>query len=59
MAARQILLGDEYYKANMNRIVTDEWNDDLMEEVTGAPTKDHWKVCLTYLFLFYTVDMCV
>lgn len=28
----------------ITRIVTDEWNDDNFESVTGVPTRDHWKV---------------
>lgn len=28
----------------ITRIVTDEWNDEGLECVTGAPTRDHWKV---------------
>lgn len=33
----------------IKRIVTDEWNNDNFENVTGAPTRDHWKVCYTSL----------
>jgi len=40
-----LMYGEDYYKSILNRIVSDEWNDDMREEVTGAPTKDHWKVC--------------
>lgn len=46
----KLLLGDEYFKAGINRMVTDEWNEDMMEDVTGAPTRDHWKVCLFFSF---------
>lgn len=28
----------------VTRIVTDEWNQDNFEDVTGLPTRDHWKV---------------
>lgn len=48
----KLLLGDDYFKACMNRIVTDEWNEDMMEDVTGAPTRDHWKVCLFFFCSF-------
>jgi len=41
--------GDDY-KTFLNRMVSDEWNEDMMEEVTGAPTQDHWKVCLVNFF---------
>lgn len=37
---RRLLAGE-----GISRVVTDEWNDDVMEDVTGAPTRDHWKVC--------------
>ena len=44
-----VAFGDDY-KTFLNRMVSDEWNEDMMEEVTGAPTKDHWKVCLVNFF---------
>jgi hypothetical protein len=44
MAARNMLLGDEYFKSKMHRVVADEWNDDAMEDVAGVPTREHWKV---------------
>ena len=36
------LLGDGLAKHSMTRIVTDEWKD--LEDVKGAPTREHWKV---------------
>lgn len=33
-------------QASISRVVTDEWNDDALGAVTGAPTRNHWKVCL-------------
>lgn len=41
---RRLLAGE-----GISRVVTDEWNDDVMEDVTGAPTRDHWKVCQSIL----------
>ena len=38
------VLGDGPPPTGVTRIVTDEWNEDALEEVTGLPTKDHWKV---------------
>lgn len=52
IAARNIMLGDEYFKSKMHRVVADEWNDDAMEDVAGVPTKEHWKVSPFLLFLF-------
>jgi len=49
----RVVFDEEYFKANVNRVVTDEWNEMVMEcEVTGMPTRDHWKVSfLIFLFL--------
>lgn len=30
--------------ASISRVVTDEWNEDVLGSVTGAPTRNHWKV---------------
>lgn len=32
-------------QASISRVVTDEWNDEALGAVTGAPTRNHWKVC--------------
>lgn len=37
-------LGEGVVSGGVTRIVTDEWNENTMEDVTGSPTKDHWKV---------------
>lgn len=37
-------VGDDLIRCGVTRVVTDEWNEDLMEDVTGAPTQNHWKV---------------
>lgn len=29
---------------SISRVVTDEWNDEPLGSVTGAPTRNHWKV---------------
>lgn len=47
------MLGDEGYKVGVTRVVTDEWNEELLEEVTGIPTRNHWKVCDFYLFVWF------
>ena len=52
IAARNIMLGDEYFKSKMHRVVADEWNDDAMEDVAGVPTREHWKVSQFLFFLF-------
>lgn len=45
MTGGRVVFDEEYFKANVNRVVTDEWNEVVMEcEVTGMPTRDHWKV---------------
>jgi len=45
----RLVFDEEYFKANVNRVVTDEWNEVVMEcEVTGMPTKDHWKVSISF-----------
>lgn len=31
-------------QATISRVVTDEWNEDALGSVTGAPTRNHWKV---------------
>ena len=36
------LLGDGFAQTSMTRIVTDEWKE--LEDVQGAPTREHWKV---------------
>lgn len=36
------LLGEGLAKNSMTRIVTDEWKE--LEDVQGAPTREHWKV---------------
>ena len=41
---RRILGDGPERSGHITRIVTDEWNDDsALEDVTGLPTKDHWK----------------
>ncbi|KAL1296755.1 hypothetical protein AAFC00_000222 [Neodothiora populina] len=30
-------------QGSISRVVTDEWNDDALGAVTGAPTRNHWK----------------
>ncbi|KAI9668651.1 MAG: hypothetical protein M1831_001090 [Alyxoria varia] len=37
------VLGHGPARSGIARIVTDEWNEDAMEDVTGGPTRDHWK----------------
>lgn len=37
------LIGEGAF-CGVTRIVSDEWNEDMMEDVTGLPTQDHWKV---------------
>lgn len=40
----RILGADNPAAGSISRVVTDEWMDNLgSEEVTGLPTKDHWK----------------
>ena len=50
--ALQKLLNGELAKQYMTRIVTDEWKD--LEDVSGVPTKDHWKVS-SFLWLFFAL----
>ena len=40
----------------VTRVVTDEWNDDF-GNVTGMPTRNHWKVCSDSFFLFLHVEL--
>jgi len=50
----RVVFDEEYFKANVNRVVTDEWNEMVMEcEVTGMPTRDHWKVSLQFSCYFF------
>lgn len=49
----RVVFDEEYFKANVNRVVTDEWNEMVMEcEVTGMPTRDHWKVSFSLILFF-------
>lgn len=60
------MLGEEIARAGMARVVTDEWNDECLGDVTGLPTRDHWKVCsvlsfflsLCLLLLFFASHEC-
>ena len=35
---------DDAISHGVTRVVTDEWIQDTFEDVTGLPTRDHWKV---------------
>lgn len=37
-------MGDFGPMPGVTRIITDEWAEEKMEDVTGYPTRDHWKV---------------
>ena len=45
----------------VTRVVTDEWNDDF-GQVTGLPTRNHWKVSLfpflVFVFLVKVLSCC-
>lgn len=36
----------------LSRIVTEEWNDEMLGRVTGAPSRNHWKVSTLQYPLF-------
>ncbi|KAB8527798.1 hypothetical protein FH972_025449 [Carpinus fangiana] len=38
------MLGEIGAMTGVSRIITDEWVEEKMEEVTGYPTRDHWKL---------------
>jgi len=39
-------------QASISRVVTDEWNENALGIVTGAPTRNHWKVSRNMPVLF-------
>lgn len=47
------MLGEDIARAGVTRVVTDEWNDEFLEDVTGLPTRDHWKVSLFIPFCYF------
>lgn len=44
LAESQESISDEEETSSMSRIVTEEWNDDRVGDVTGPPSRNHWKV---------------
>jgi hypothetical protein len=36
--------------SSVRRIVTEEWNETRLEDVTGPPSRNHWKVSTCSLF---------
>lgn len=46
------VLEDGMAQSGISRIVTDEWKDRALENVTGLPTRDHWKVCVIFHCFF-------
>lgn len=36
---------------HLSRIVTEEWNEDVLGPVTGTPSRNHWKVRKSHLLL--------
>lgn len=39
----------------LSRIVTEEWNEEVLGQVTGAPSRNHWKVCSFSLLVLPSV----
>jgi hypothetical protein len=43
----------EHIRAQLSRIVTEEWNEENLGPVTGAPSRNHWKVRLCPVSTFF------
>jgi len=41
--------------SSINRIVSAEWNDEPLGEVTGPPTRNHWKVSILHFAVFFNI----
>jgi hypothetical protein len=39
-------LGECFVPVGVSRVVTEEWNEELLGPVTGPPTRNHWMVSL-------------
>lgn len=49
------VLEDGMAQSGISRIVTDEWKNRPVEDVTGLPTRDHWKVRVCPFFWLFVV----
>jgi hypothetical protein len=38
----------------LSRVVTEEWNEEMLGQVTGAPSRNHWKVRLSLYQCYLT-----
>jgi hypothetical protein len=42
--------------SSVRRVVTEEWNETRLGEVTGPPSRNHWKVSYTFSFVLSSLS---